>query len=356
MSIMGTIKSPSTAAAAARSSSSWRRANSNPFLLLVTTTFALLLCRRNAASAFTISSRGGVGELNSSWRRHSHICSLKTTTATASNEEEEEEEDSIPPSLSSSSSSSSLLKLDHFVEQSSSMLSRSSFFASLTVATLVSTATAALLVEPGNAAAEEGTAATTTTATEQGPTVEAAAVGEDKDSIKVYKLPSGLKYVELQEGTGPTPKYGQLCSIAYKGYIKVAKSKDNPNPQPQLFDQASEYLTKHGNGRLIPGLDEGLHTMKVGGTRRIIIPPKLGYIDIGLGPMPEWPWDRRKLSSLLDDMVAVQGGRLIFEVQLLRAMDDEADQGYYQDASVSDMEERKIQELLQREKDKGPVV
>ena len=94
------------------------------------------------------------------------------------------------------------------------------------------------------------------------------------------------------------------------------------------------YLIKHGNGMMIAGLDEGLHTMKVGGKRRILIPSKLGYVDTALGPMPEMPWNRWKLNNLLDDMVAVAGGTIIFEVAMLSIVEDEADQGYYSDDSL----------------------
>jgi hypothetical protein len=75
--------------------------------------------------------------------------------------------------------------------------------------------------------------------------------------------------------------------------------------------------------------------MKVGGVRRIIIPPKLGYVDTGLGPVPEGFYARYQLNKLLDQMVADRNGRIIFEVELLSAFDDEADQGYYGDKSLS---------------------
>lgn len=165
---------------------------------------------------------------------------------------------------------------------------------------------------------------------------------------ELFKLPSGLKYLELKQGTGPTPSYGQLCSIAYKGYIKLPANKDTGNPQPQLFGQSAGYLLKHGNGRTIAGLDQGLHTMRVGGTRRLIIPAKLGYTSTGLGPLPAQPWDRYRLNNLLDDMIKYQGGNLVFEVTLLSAIDDEADQGYYNDASLSPEDFETLRTNIQR--------
>lgn len=177
--------------------------------------------------------------------------------------------------------------------------------------------------------------ALTTAAIAAATTTAAALADETTSQTKLLQLPSGLKFIDLKEGTGPTPEYGQLCSIAYKGYIKLPASKDNANPHPQLFGQSPAYLLKHGNGRTIAGLDQGLHTLRVGGTRRLIIPAKLGYTQTGLGPLPPSPWDRFRLNNLLDDMVKYQGGNLVFEVTLLSAIDDEADQGYYSDGSLS---------------------
>ena len=147
----------------------------------------------------------------------------------------------------------------------------------------------------------------------------------------VVKTPSGLKYIDLQEGTGSSPAYGNLCSVSYKAYVKLPGNDAKPQP----FDQTDAYLIKHGNGRTIAGLDEGLHTMRVGGLRRVIIPPKLGFVDVGLGPLPEMPWDRARLNNLLDQMVARSGGTIIYEVRLKSVIEDEADLGYYQDDSLT---------------------
>lgn len=162
------------------------------------------------------------------------------------------------------------------------------------------------------------------------------------------QTPSGLKYIDLQIGNGISPLYGNLCCIQYTAYVKLAKTLKDPNPKPIQFDKVLDdgYLIKHGNGRMISGLDEGLHTMKVGGIRRIIIPPKLGFIEIGLGPIPIYPWQRSKLNSLLDEMINVGSGTLIYEVKLLSIMNDEADQGYYNDESLSPEDFNTLRENL----------
>jgi hypothetical protein len=156
----------------------------------------------------------------------------------------------------------------------------------------------------------------------------------DGKSITVFKTKSGLQYIDLVEGTGPSPKYGNFVSIAYKAYIKLPDAVGKSFKLDE-YDSDKGYLVKHGNGRTVPGLDEGLHTMKVGGKRRIIVPPKLGYITSGLGPIPVGPVGRWKLNHLIDRMVELKGGNTIFDVEMKSIIEDEADQGYYDDESLS---------------------
>jgi hypothetical protein len=89
--------------------------------------------------------------------------------------------------------------------------------------------------------------------------------------------------------------------------------------------------------------------MREGGTRRILIPPKLGFVDIGLGPMPESPWDRDRLNRLLDQMVELSGGTLIYEVTLKSIIIDEADQGYYEDETISPENFAKLRANMQQQ-------
>lgn len=184
------------------------------------------------------------------------------------------------------------------------------------------------------------------------PTLSQAADQEipENGGVTMYKTGSGLKYIEMEEGntSGPSPRYGQLAIIKYDAYFKL------PNKEKkEKFDSSDSYVIKHGNGRMIPGLDEGLHTMKKGGVRRLIIPPKLGYIDSGLGPLPDNPFARFKLNRLLDEMVAQQGGQLVYDVKLLNFFDDEADQGYYEDANPTDRELNEIFNRLGRNSASG---
>ena len=90
-------------------------------------------------------------------------------------------------------------------------------------------------------------------------------------------LPSGLKYVEIKEGTGATPKTGQLVEVHYTGWLEDGEKFDSSKDRGKTF----EFMI--GKGRVIKGWDEGVATMKVGGTRKLIIPSELGYGSQGAG-------------------------------------------------------------------------
>jgi peptidylprolyl isomerase len=90
---------------------------------------------------------------------------------------------------------------------------------------------------------------------------------------------SGLKYADLVEGTGPSPQIGQTVSVHYTGKLVNGTEFDSsrrPGRQPLEF--------KLGTMDIIKGWNEGIATMKVGGQRKLTIPPALGYGQFGKPP------------------------------------------------------------------------
>lgn len=90
--------------------------------------------------------------------------------------------------------------------------------------------------------------------------------------------PSGLKYVDLVEGQGASPRPGSTVTVNYTGTLQNGTKFDSS------YDHGQPFSFKIGTGRVIPGWDEGLMTMKVGGKRRLTVPPELGYGERGQPP------------------------------------------------------------------------
>jgi peptidylprolyl isomerase len=91
---------------------------------------------------------------------------------------------------------------------------------------------------------------------------------------------SGLKYTELVEGSGPTPKPGQTVSVHYTGTLVNGTEFDSsrkPGKQPLEFQL--------GTPKIIKGWNEAIATMKVGGRRKLTLPPDLAYGPAGNPPV-----------------------------------------------------------------------
>ena len=89
---------------------------------------------------------------------------------------------------------------------------------------------------------------------------------------------SGLKYVDETIGAGESPKPGKTVTVHYTGTLEDGTKFDSS------VDRGQPFNFRIGTGSVIRGWDEGIMTMKVGGKRRLIIPPQLGYAAQGSPP------------------------------------------------------------------------
>ena len=88
---------------------------------------------------------------------------------------------------------------------------------------------------------------------------------------------SGLKYDDLTFGDGPLATTGQTVSVHYTGWLTNGTKFDSSKDRDEPFE------FKLGAGHVIRGWDEGVQGMKVGGIRKLTIPPQLAYGARGAG-------------------------------------------------------------------------
>jgi FKBP-type peptidyl-prolyl cis-trans isomerase FkpA len=104
---------------------------------------------------------------------------------------------------------------------------------------------------------------------------------------------SGLQYEDLTVGSGAEAKAGDSVQVHYTGWLTDGSKFDSS------LDRGSPFVFQLGAGRVIKGWDEGVAGMKVGGKRKLHIPPALGYGARGAGG------------------VIPPNAELVFEVELL---------------------------------------
>lgn len=97
------------------------------------------------------------------------------------------------------------------------------------------------------------------------------------------KLPDGLQYIDIKTGSGTAAKAGDDVFVEYTGWLQSTGKEFDSS-----FDHGgSAFEVKPlGQAQIIQGWNEGLIGMQPGGTRRLIIPPSLGYGSQATGPIP----------------------------------------------------------------------
>jgi FKBP-type peptidyl-prolyl cis-trans isomerase FkpA len=88
---------------------------------------------------------------------------------------------------------------------------------------------------------------------------------------------SGVQYVDEKQGDGAEAQKGQLVTVHYTGWLADGTKFDSSHDRKQPFK------FNLGQGQVIKGWDEGVPGMKVGGIRKLTIPPDLGYGARGFG-------------------------------------------------------------------------
>lgn len=90
--------------------------------------------------------------------------------------------------------------------------------------------------------------------------------------------PTELQIIDLEAGTGPEAVVGKRVAVHYVGVAYSTGEEFDAS-----YGRGEPLVFPLGAGRVIPGWDRGLVGMKVGGRRRLVIPPQLAYGDRGAG-------------------------------------------------------------------------
>jgi FKBP-type peptidyl-prolyl cis-trans isomerase FkpA len=108
---------------------------------------------------------------------------------------------------------------------------------------------------------------------------------------------------DVAVGTGGDAVNGKLLSVHYTGWFYSQQATDKKGVQFESSTSSEPFVFMLGAGEVIEGWDRGVLGMRVGGTRRLIIPPSLAYGSTRNGPIPA-------------------NATLVFEIQLLEIVEE----------------------------------
>lgn len=97
------------------------------------------------------------------------------------------------------------------------------------------------------------------------------------DLDRMTRAPSGLRYEDVRAGEGDVVQQGDAVLVHYTGWLPDGTQFDSSRPRGEPLSVVI------GRGEVIRGWDEGVPGMRVGGQRRLVIPPGLAYGATGAG-------------------------------------------------------------------------
>ena len=106
----------------------------------------------------------------------------------------------------------------------------------------------------------------------------ASELGVNIDSMRLER--SGLYIRDVKTGSGLAATPGTQVRVHYTGWLPNGEKFDSSRDRDEPF----EFVL--GAGEVIPGWDQGVVGMQVGGRRTLVLPPHLGYGAAGIGPIP----------------------------------------------------------------------
>ncbi|XP_041027937.1 peptidyl-prolyl cis-trans isomerase FKBP17-1, chloroplastic isoform X2 [Juglans microcarpa x Juglans regia] len=155
-----------------------------------------------------------------------------------------------------------------------------------------------------------------------------SSASSSKSAVSEFsELPNsgGVKVLDLRFGSGDVPLDGDQVAVHYYGRLAAKQGwrfdstydhkDENGEPIPFVF-----FL---GSGKVISGIEAAVRSMKVGGIRRVVIPPSQGYQSTSQEPIPPNYFDRQRLFTTIFNPTRLANGEgstlgtLIFDIELV---------------------------------------
>ncbi|KAK8921986.1 hypothetical protein KSP39_PZI020457 [Platanthera zijinensis] len=142
-----------------------------------------------------------------------------------------------------------------------------------------------------------------------------------------FEIPGsgGVKSLDIRIGRGESPAIGDQIAIHYYGRL-AAKQGWRFDSTYEHKDESGDpvpFVFTVGSGKVISGIEAAVKTMKLGGVRRVIIPPSQGYQNTSQEPIPPDFFDRQRLFTTIFNPTRLANGEgstlgtLVFDIELV---------------------------------------
>ncbi|KAJ8631258.1 hypothetical protein MRB53_024581 [Persea americana] len=135
----------------------------------------------------------------------------------------------------------------------------------------------------------------------------------------------GVKALDLRQGEGEIPVDGDQVAIHYYGRLAAKQGWrfDSTYDHKDEMGESVPFMFVLGSGKVISGIEASVKSMRVGGIRRVIIPPSQGYQNTSQEPIPPNFFDRQRLFTTIFNPTRLANGEgstlgtLIFDIELV---------------------------------------
>ena len=135
-----------------------------------------------------------------------------------------------------------------------------------------------------------------------------------RNNFQSFETKSGIQIVDFLVGKGSSPSWGAFVKVNYVSYIT---DKETTKKIESTFDKKETFTYQHGTGEINLGFEEGIHSMKIGGKRRIIVKIDPGTNLVDKGPIPSSSGIRQELKLFLKKNFQNTNLFLIYDIELL---------------------------------------
>jgi len=144
------------------------------------------------------------------------------------------------------------------------------------------------------------------------------AVASDRNfsgnNFQSFETKSGIQIVDFLVGEGTSPSWGTFVKVNYVSYIT---DKETIKKIESTFDNKETFTYQHGTGEINLAFEEGLHSMKIGGKRRLIVKIDSETNTIDKGPIPSSSGIRQELKLFLKKNFQNTNLFLIYDIELV---------------------------------------